>query len=145
LRNKQSCYAITCFCPVSGNAHPSQEGFCSSCRTALSKKPNVINLDTIPSPIVISLLLQDCAMHILALPTNRTVTSLAVLAANIRAQKGSIPSARQPALSARSSKIATRVSYCTMVSLFIISYHFKSYQDETNDIQTYRAIHCKSK
>jgi hypothetical protein len=136
---------MTRFCPISGNAHPFQEGFCSSCGTALSKKPDVIDLDTIPSPIVISPMPQDRAMHISTLPANRTVAGLAVLAANIRAQKGSISSAGQPALSTRGSKTVTRVSHRTMVSLFIIDYHFKSYQDEIDDIRTYRAIRRESK
>jgi hypothetical protein len=136
---------MTRFCPVSGNAHPSQEGFCSSCGIALSKKPDVIDLDTTPSPAVISPSLQDRAIYIPAIPANRAVAGSAVLAANIRVQKGSIPSAGQPVLSARSSKTVTRVSHRTMVSLFIISYHFKSYQDETDDIRTYGTIHRESK
>jgi hypothetical protein len=118
---------MTRFCPVLGNAHPSQEGFCSLCGIALSKKPNVIDLNTTLSPAVISPLLQDRAIYIPAIPTNRAVVGSAVLVANIRVQKGSIPFARQPVLSAQSSKTVTCVSHCTMVSLFIISYHFKSY------------------
>jgi hypothetical protein len=118
---------MTCFCPVLGNAHPSQEGFCSSCGIALLKKSNVIDLDTTLSPAVISPSLQDRAIYIPAIPTNRAVAGSIVLVANIRVQKGSILSAGQPVLSTRSSKIVTCVSHCTMVSLFIISYHFKSY------------------
>jgi hypothetical protein len=125
---------MTCFCPILGNAYPFQEGFCSLCRNALLKKHEVINLDTILSPVVALLAVQDCAMHLLALPANRTVAGLAVLAANICAQKGSTPSARQLALSVWNSKTVTCVSYCTMVSLFIINYYFKSYQDEIDDI-----------
>ena len=75
---------MTCFCPVLGNAHPSQEGFCSSCGIALSKKPNVIDLNTTLSPAVISPLLQDRAIYILAIPTNRAIIGSAVLIANIR-------------------------------------------------------------
>ena len=111
----------------------------------MSKKPNVIDLDTTPSPAVISPSLQNRAIYIPAIPANRAVAGSAVLTANIRVQKGSIPSAGQPVLSARSSKTVTRVSYRTMVSLFIISYHFKSYQDETDDIRTYGTIHRESK
>jgi hypothetical protein len=125
---------MTRFCPVLGNAYPFQEGFCSSCGTALSKKLEVIDLDTILSPIAALPSVQDCAMHLLALLASRTVARSAVLAANIRAQKGSTPSARQLALSTRSCKTVTRVSHRTMVSLFVINYYFKSYQDEINDI-----------
>jgi hypothetical protein len=136
---------MTRFCPISGNAHPSQEGFCSSCGIALSKQLNVIDLDAIPSPIAVPLSSQDHAMHVLALPANKTVAGSAVLATNVRAQKGSIPSAGQSALSLRNSKAVTHVSYRTLVSLFTISYYFKSYQDEADDIRTYGAIHRESK
>jgi hypothetical protein len=73
-------------------------------------------------------------MHVLAIPAARTVAGSAVLAANACAQRGSIPSAKQSVLFAHNSKAVTCVSYCTIVSLFTISYYFKSYQDEEDDI-----------
>ena len=109
------------------------------------KRPNVINLNTTLSPAVISLLLQDCTIYILAIPTNRAVVGSVVLVANICIQKESILSARQPALSTQSSKTVTCISHCMMVSLFITSYHFKSYEDEVDDIWMYRAIHYENK
>jgi hypothetical protein len=124
---------MTRFCPVSGDIHPSQEGFCSLCGIALLKKPTIIDLDTILSPIPsspIQPLLQDRAMHIPALPASRSVAGYAILAANARAQRGNIPSAGQPALSTRTSRAVTRISHRTMVSLFTIAYYFKSYKDE---------------
>jgi hypothetical protein len=98
---------MTPFCSVSGEAHISQENFCLLCRITLSKKPNIIDLDAIPSPVLaplLSSLLQDCAIHVLALLASRSVAGSAVLAANIHAQKGSIPSTKQLALSMRSSR-----------------------------------------
>jgi hypothetical protein len=139
---------MTRFCPVSGNIHPSQKGFCSLCRIALLKKPTIINLDTILSPIpslLIQPLLQDCAMHIPALPASRSVAGYAILAANAHAQRGNIPSAKQPALSTRTSRSATCISHRTIVSLFTIAYYFKSYKDKRQNIRTYRAINCESK
>jgi hypothetical protein len=83
---------MTRFCSVPGNIHPSQEGFCSSCGIAL-KKATFIDVDAIPSPISLLLpspqilpLTQDRAMHILALPTSRSIVGHAILAANARAQ-----------------------------------------------------------
>jgi hypothetical protein len=142
---------MTRFCSVSGNIYPSQEGFCSSCGIAL-KKPTFINVNAIPS--LISLLLpssqilpltQDRVMYILALLASRSIAGYAILAANACAQKGSIPSAGQLALSAQANKAVTRISYCTMVSLFTIAYYFKFYKDEVDNIRTYGAINCESK
>jgi hypothetical protein len=104
---------MTCYCSVLGDIHPSQEGFCSSCGTAL-KKLTFINVNAIPSLISFLLpspqipsLIQDCAMHILALPASRSVVGYAILAVNACAQKGSILSARQLALSTRANKTVT--------------------------------------
>jgi hypothetical protein len=64
---------MTPFCLVLGEAHISQENFCPLCGIALSKKLNIIDLNAIPSPIpapLLSSLLQDRAIHVLALPAS---------------------------------------------------------------------------
>ena len=84
-------------------------------------------------------------MHILAFPTSKSVIGYAILAVNAHAQKGNILSTRQPTLSTCTNKAVTCISHRTIVSLFTIAYYFKSYKDERQNIQTYRAINHESK
>jgi hypothetical protein len=134
-------YTITCFCFVLSNIHLSQEGFCLSCKATLSKKSTIINVNAILSLISlllpssqILLLIQDCAIHILALLVSRSVTGYAILAANAYAQKGSILLAKQLTLSTQANKAIIQISHCIIVSLFTIAYYFKTYKDKVDNI-----------